>query len=75
MGPRVVERGGLKNARVSHGGRGAGAGGRRGDALISLDAEGGDPGAHACTSGARASAGELFRRVQCRARARRTVPT
>jgi hypothetical protein len=40
MWPRVVERGGLKNARVSHGGRGAGAGGRRGDALTSSDAGG-----------------------------------
>jgi hypothetical protein len=39
MWPRVVERVGLKNARVSHGGRRAGAGGR-GDALISSDAEG-----------------------------------
>jgi hypothetical protein len=36
MEPRVVERGGLNNARVSHSGRGARGEGGRGDVLISI---------------------------------------
>jgi hypothetical protein len=40
MEPRVVERGGLNNARVSHSGRGARGEGRRGVLISKSDAEG-----------------------------------
>jgi hypothetical protein len=76
METRVVERGSLNNARVSHSGRGARGEGRRGVCLSqNLTQKGADPGGHACTSSARDPAGELFRRVQCGTGARRTVST